>query len=94
MISISKNRCVGCGICISNCPSDALSVEEGIAVVNQGKCTTCGICVKNCPQDAILDIRETVVFAIGTDDGKHIKSDDHVGAAKYYMIWKYADGQM
>ena len=96
MLNISKNRCVGCGICESKCPTGAISVdkETGIAVIDKDKCTNCGLCMENCPQDAIKDIKEELLFAIGTDDEKTIKSDDHMGMSKYFQVWKYSNGNL
>ena len=45
--------CTGCGICIPLCPTDALSMEEEVAV-RTGDCTLgCGHCSASCPVDAI-----------------------------------------
>ncbi len=95
MINISKNKCLGCEACISKCPTNAISINnDGFAVINKNKCIDCGICVKNCSQNAIKEIKETVLFAIGTDNEKMIKSDNHVGMSKFYQIWKYSDGKL
>jgi len=96
MINISKNRCVGCGICESKCPAGAISVDykKGIALIDKNKCTLCGLCLENCPQNAIKDIKEELTMAIGTDDEETIKSDDHVGMSKYFLIWKYLEGSL
>jgi len=49
---IDKETCTGCESCISACPFGALSMKEGIAVVDD-KCTFCGACVDVCPVTAI-----------------------------------------
>jgi len=41
--------CVGCGICASKCPNNAISIVNGRAVVNQSLCTHCGKCLGECP---------------------------------------------
>lgn len=94
MLGVDKNKCVGCGICESKCPVGAISVdvEAGFAVVDKEKCTECNFCVKNCPQNAIIDIKGELVLAIGTDDEKTIKPDDHFGMSKYFQIWKLSSG--
>ncbi len=96
MINISSNKCVGCGICESKCPTGAISVDcgEGIAVIDRDRCTGCGICLQNCPQRAISDIEGELRIAIGTDNGKVIKEDDHVGMSKYFQIWDYSEGKI
>jgi len=93
MISISKNKCVGCGICIDICP-EGIEILDGRARIKNKNAD----CFKNatiaCPQEAIKDIKEELIFAVGTDDDKTIKSDDHVGMSRYFQVWKYSNGKL
>ncbi|MCM1986690.1 MAG: 4Fe-4S dicluster domain-containing protein [Methanococcoides sp.] len=51
---INRDECVGCGTCVDDCPSEAISMDgENIAVVNADECIDCGLCVDSCPTDAI-----------------------------------------
>jgi NAD-dependent dihydropyrimidine dehydrogenase PreA subunit len=93
MINISKNKCVGCGICITYCPVDAIFINNGVAEVDHDKCIFCRSCIEECPQNAIREILEELSFAIGTDDGERIKSDDHVGMSRYFQVLKYSGGK-
>lgn len=95
MMNVSKNRCVGCGLCEDICPVGCISVdiETGIAVLDRQGCTDCGICVNGCPQKAIMDIGSDLVYAIGTDDNETIKPDDHFGMSLYFQIWRYSNGR-
>lgn len=52
-IKINEAECTGCGACVDACPFGALSIEEGIAVVDLNKCTLCGACVDVCEPGAI-----------------------------------------
>jgi NADH-quinone oxidoreductase subunit F len=54
---IDTELCTQCGLCIENCPDQAITVEkvdgEEIHVIDQAKCTHCGKCAEACPVDAI-----------------------------------------
>ncbi len=57
-LAINNNeKCIGCGICVSKCPVDAiiLKKEEGkkFAVIDMDKCIGCGICKRFCPTKSI-----------------------------------------
>lgn len=56
---IDSALCVGCGICVDVCPFGALTLEDGLAVVNDA-CTLCGACVDECPEGAISIAEEAV----------------------------------
>ncbi|MBQ1264627.1 MAG: 4Fe-4S binding protein, partial [Oscillospiraceae bacterium] len=46
--------CVGCGICVSVCPFEAIELNAfGVAVIDAGKCIGCGKCAKECPRGVI-----------------------------------------
>ena len=94
MINVSKNKCVGCGICESDCPVGCICVKEGLANIDEEECIECKLCMENCSQNAIKEITEELLVAIGTDDDKTIKSDHHVGMSKYFQVWKYLNGEL
>jgi len=48
--------CIGCGICDKNCPSEAITVSDFHASIDQSKCTGCGVCVAKCPKKAIVEL--------------------------------------
>ncbi|HOA15190.1 MAG TPA: RnfABCDGE type electron transport complex subunit B [Bacillota bacterium] len=45
--------CIGCQICVKNCPTQAIHMEGTVAVIDNGKCTKCGICIQKCPVKCI-----------------------------------------
>ena len=45
--------CLGLGSCVKVCPQGAISVVNGVAVVNEEKCISCGLCTKACPKGLI-----------------------------------------
>lgn len=50
---IVQQFCVGCGVCEKACPSGAIRVVDGRAVVDRNKCVLCGYCSPICPQFAL-----------------------------------------
>ena len=56
---INADECVGCGICVDECPQGVLEVPDGVAEpVNEDNCIACGDCVEACPMGAITEIVE------------------------------------
>lgn len=45
--------CLGLGSCVRACPNNAISIQNGVAVVNPEDCICCGICVDACPKHII-----------------------------------------
>ena len=45
--------CLGYGSCVKACPFDAISVVNGVAVVDKDRCKACGKCVVSCPKNLI-----------------------------------------
>ena len=50
---VDKGKCTGCESCVQECPSSAISMDEGKAKVNADNCVDCGVCVDTCPAAAI-----------------------------------------
>ena len=50
---VDKEKCTGCESCIEECPSEAISMDEGKAKVNPEACIDCGVCIDACPEQAI-----------------------------------------
>jgi len=57
---IDKNRCTGCGICVRQCPVNAISMKEGKAEIDMDKCIRCGKCHDVCPQEAVRHDSEKI----------------------------------
>ncbi len=50
---LCPNGCIGLGTCVESCPFEAISVVEGVAVVDYKKCEGCGVCTHACPKGII-----------------------------------------
>lgn len=53
MITIDATQCSGCGACMEVCPSGAIYMVEGKAVVDRKLCNECEACLSVCPAKAI-----------------------------------------
>ena len=56
-VNVIKEKCKGCSICVKNCPFEAMTMENKIAVIGAA-CTGCGVCVEKCPFKAIEKTEE------------------------------------
>lgn len=56
--NVDPSKCIGCTICIQNgkCPTDAIEMKNGKAIIDPTKCIDCGICAKQCPVSAIYEV--------------------------------------
>jgi electron transfer flavoprotein alpha subunit len=62
-LHISKDKCVGCTLCVKVCPFGALSMHEKKAIVKVDLCTLCGACLDACKFSAITLKREQTAKA-------------------------------
>lgn len=51
-IELSEPDCIRCGLCLPECPTEALTLPEHLEV-SQTLCYGCGRCVPTCPTDAL-----------------------------------------
>ncbi len=71
-----KYGCIGLGDCISVCEYNAISISDGVAVVDKALCHACGKCIKVCPNSLISLVPITKHYSVkcsSCDDGKHTK---------------------
>ncbi len=60
MALIINEECIACGVCVPECPNEAISEGDPIYVINPDLCTECvGFhdspqCVEVCPVDCIV----------------------------------------
>ncbi|MBQ7377560.1 MAG: RnfABCDGE type electron transport complex subunit B [Clostridia bacterium] len=74
--------CVGHGSCVKVCAFDAITVKDGVAVIDPEKCTGCGTCVSVCPRHIISLVptdATVVVDCRSLDDGKTTRTYCKVG---------------
>ncbi len=52
-LKIDEDTCIGCSRCMKICPTEALRVRDGKAVLMPDRCIDCGNCFKVCPTRSI-----------------------------------------
>jgi len=80
LIEIIREKCTGCGNCISACPYGAIAIVSDVAEIDFEKCTLCGACVDNCHLDAIVLRHVEQQKAFGTPDKE-----------SYHDVWVYGE---
>ena len=51
-VSLDVSKCKGCTTCLKRCPTEAIRIRDGHAVINPSRCIDCGECIKVCPYKA------------------------------------------
>jgi len=51
-VTLDLSKCKGCTNCIKRCPTEAIRVRDGHAVIKQERCIDCGECIRLCPYQA------------------------------------------
>ena len=62
-VSLEPERCKGCTTCLKHCPTEAIRIRDGRAVINSDICIDCGECIRVCPykaKKAIFDKLEDI----------------------------------
>lgn len=48
-VYLKHHKCTGCVNCIKQCPTEAIRVRQGKAVITEERCIDCGECIRTCP---------------------------------------------
>ena len=64
------HKCLNCGECVSVCPVNAHSMEQGVHSFSNEKCVRCGVCENECLGNALklygktVTVREVLEIAL------------------------------
>jgi dissimilatory sulfite reductase (desulfoviridin) alpha/beta subunit len=47
-----REGCIACRLCVSICPTQAISQQDKTFLLDNDKCRLCGLCITNCPKNA------------------------------------------
>ncbi|MBR6902978.1 MAG: 4Fe-4S dicluster domain-containing protein [Clostridia bacterium] len=51
-VLLDVDKCTGCTTCLKHCPTEAIRINNGHAVIDGKRCIDCGECIRNCPHKA------------------------------------------
>ena len=51
-VSLDIEKCKGCTTCLKRCPTEAIRIRDGHAVISPERCISCGECIRLCPYQA------------------------------------------
>lgn len=53
-VKVNRDTCIGCEACVGTCPTEAITMNDGKAEIDQNACVECGACIGECPTEAIV----------------------------------------
>ena len=57
---VNEEMCVGCAVCVEECPVGAIALVDETARINDEECIRCGRCHDACPQEAVRHDSERI----------------------------------
>ncbi len=51
-VLLDESKCTGCTTCLRHCPTEAIRIKDGRAVIDSARCIDCGACIRYCPHKA------------------------------------------
>jgi formate hydrogenlyase subunit 6/NADH:ubiquinone oxidoreductase subunit I len=74
-IKFEASLCIGCKLCVRDCPSDAITItkvgeKKYTCIIDLSRCIYCAQCVDTCPKDALS---ASVDFELAQTDPNKLK---------------------
>jgi anaerobic sulfite reductase subunit C len=65
-----REACISCRLCVSICPTRAISQRDNEFVLDSDKCILCGLCIRNCSSSAWTPRKTGYTLYLGGTMGK------------------------
>lgn len=59
-VRLKGSACIGCVTCVKYCPTEAIRVRNGKAVILAARCIDCGECIRRCPHHAKVAVMDSL----------------------------------
>ncbi len=59
-VQLDTDACKGCINCIKHCPTQAIRVHNGKAIINDEHCIDCSKCIRHCPHHAKVPVFDSL----------------------------------
>lgn len=59
-VTLDVPRCKGCITCLKRCPTEAIRIRDGRAIIDSERCIDCGQCILVCPHKAKKPINDSL----------------------------------
>lgn len=84
LLYLKADRCRACTHCMRACPTEAIRIRKGKALVMEHRCIQCGLCLMACPYQA-WDVRTKTLDEIG-------KKERPVAVLDPTVLWQMGMG--
>ncbi|MGE4589539.1 MAG: [Fe-Fe] hydrogenase large subunit C-terminal domain-containing protein [Acidaminococcaceae bacterium] len=59
-VRLKGSACIGCVTCVKYCPTEAIRVRNGKAIILAARCIDCGECIRRCPHHAKVAVMDNL----------------------------------
>ncbi|MBN1323392.1 MAG: methanogenesis marker 16 metalloprotein [Methanotrichaceae archaeon] len=82
-VGFHPSRCRGCSSCRAEelCPTDAISIREGVPMLDKRRCFNCGLCTRACP-DGVFSARLGRITLEGREIPVALRQSDRLRALR------------
>jgi dissimilatory sulfite reductase (desulfoviridin) alpha/beta subunit len=68
---VTDEKCALCGECLEICRENAISLEQGTALIDDAACLSCGQCIRVCPTGTLKESAAGYRVLLGGKLGRH-----------------------